>query len=165
MLPATGYRLPAMPATSCPTRRSRARSHNERVPQGHRCRRVHFVAARQNPQQQPHRAFADLAHRLCDGRQRRMRVTREPDVVEPDDRKIARHMKGPLSRQFDHSHRHFVVEAEDRRRRVGASEQPFRGGQPLIRSRNLPARRCTDVRLSLVSRATSRRRAGRGSAD
>src|SRR5262245_46749594 len=57
-----------------------ARADHELVWQGDRLGRLRIPAAGENPQEQPHRAFADLAHRLRDRRQRRRRVARETDV-------------------------------------------------------------------------------------
>ena len=54
-----------------------------------RCRIGH--AALEEVEDQTNQPLADLAHRLGDGRERRLRVLREADVIEPDHRQVARH--------------------------------------------------------------------------
>ena len=101
--------------------RRRARTDDQLVRQRDRGRRRHAPA--QDAQQQPHRAVADVAHRLRDRRERRVDVARKPDVVESHDRQMTRHSDAAAPRRVDHADRHLVAEAEDRGRRLGMVEQ------------------------------------------
>ena len=84
---------------------------------------VHGVAAGKDPEQQLHGAFADLPHRLSDRRERRVGVAREADVVESEDRQIARHPHRQSAGDLEHTHGHLIVETEDCRRTLRPPQQ------------------------------------------
>ena len=112
--------------------------------------------------QQTHGPFADRPHRLRDRRQRRVDTPRESDVVEADDRQIERHAQAPPARRLDRAHRHLVVEAEDRCRRIAAAEQPL-GADRAGLDREVAVHH-DEIALGalLLAPARSRRAGGRG---
>ena len=81
-------------------------------------------------EQQAHGVFANLLHRLRDGRQRRVRVRGIPHVVEPDDRQVLGHAQGVAARGAERADGHFVVETENRGRRMGSREQQISRDRP-----------------------------------
>ena len=49
-------------------------------------------------EEEAHGRFADVTHRLRDGRKRRIDESRKADVVEPDYREVTGHPHGTLPR-------------------------------------------------------------------
>ena len=64
-----------------------------------------------------HGPVAHLGRALAQGRERRVDVGREGDIVEPDDADIARHRPAPPAQGAQRPDRHQVVVGEDRGRR------------------------------------------------
>ncbi len=50
-------------------------------------------------------------------------------IIEPDDRKIARHVDAALARRVQHTRRHLVIAREYGRRSWIGIEQAYRGGE------------------------------------
>ena len=140
--------------------RRRRRPDHQRVRQRDRLRGR--GPALQDVEEQAHRALADLAHRLRDGRQRRVDVAGEADVVEAHDRQVARHAHAALPGRVEHADRHLVVEAEDRGRRRRLREQPIGGLGARTRSRTCRSRFRGRPRRRRSSPASSRHAADRG---
>jgi hypothetical protein len=58
------------------------------------------VVRPEDVEEEAHRSFADVPHRLRDGRQRRIDVAREADVVESHHREVAGHAHAALPRRL-----------------------------------------------------------------
>ena len=70
-------------------------------------------------EEQAGRAPAHLALGDADGRERDREVGGDLDVVEPDDRHVARHVEAELGEGSEHAHRYQVIKARDPGRPVG----------------------------------------------